>query len=241
MGKHALTRVPQTDPSSTRREQVRGGAKATIRPTRESAATASIIDRRGNPAQRFGFVMFAVTALVAALFVSPEPTAYATAMSAEWRPQAQSVEVSTTASAEVVRDGFTYTEPEPEPVVVAPTTGATSGGSGSGVAPVAGTPDPGSAKAIAADMVAARGWGTDQYDCLVSLWNKESGWNVYAHNASSGAYGIPQALPGGKMASAGGDWASNPATQITWGLGYISGRYGTPCGAWAKSQASGWY
>jgi hypothetical protein len=240
VGKHALTRVPQTDPSSTRRELVRGGAQATIRPERASAATASIIDRRGNPAQRFGFVMFAVTALVAALFVSPEPTAYATAMSAEWRPQAQSLEVSTLASAEVVRDEYTYSEPEPEPVPVAaaPVAGSSSG---SGVAPVAGTPDPGSAKSIAAEMVAARGWGTDQYDCLVSLWNKESGWNVYAHNASSGAYGIPQALPGNKMSSVGADWATNAATQITWGLGYISGRYGTPCGAWAKSQASGWY
>jgi len=64
---------------------------------------------------------------------------------------------------------------------------------------------------------------------------------VYSMNTSSGAYGIPQALPGSKMASAGADWATNPATQITWGLGYITGRYGTPCGAWNHSQATGWY
>lgn len=108
-------------------------------------------------------------------------------------------------------------------------------------APAAGVPDPGSAKAIAYDMVAARGWGAGEYDCLVSLWNKESGWNVYAHNVSSGAYGIPQSLPGSKMATAGADWATNPATQITWGLGYISGRYQTPCGAWNASLAKGWY
>lgn len=107
--------------------------------------------------------------------------------------------------------------------------------------PAAGVPDPGTAKAIAYDMVAARGWGVGEYDCLVSLWNKESGWNVYAHNASSGAYGIPQSLPGSKMASAGEDWATNPATQISWGLGYISGRYQTPCGAWNASLAKGWY
>jgi hypothetical protein len=75
----------------------------------------------------------------------------------------------------------------------------------------------------------------------VALWNKESHWNVYAHNVRSGAYGIPQALPGDKMATAGADWATNPATQITWGLGYIGGRYGTPCGAWGHSQAKGWY
>ena len=84
-------------------------------------------------------------------------------------------------------------------------------------------------------------WSSAEFDCLVALWNKESGWNVYAHNASSGAYGIPQSLPGSKMASAGSDWATNPRTQITWGLGYIEARYGTPCGAWATSQRIGWY
>lgn len=101
--------------------------------------------------------------------------------------------------------------------------------------------DPGSAQGIARQMLADRGWGDDQFSCLVSLWNKESGWRVNAHNPSSGAYGIPQSLPGNKMASAGADWQTNPATQIAWGLGYIGGRYGTPCGAWNKSQASGWY
>lgn len=110
-----------------------------------------------------------------------------------------------------------------------------------GTAPAAGTPDPGTAKAIALSMVTARGWNSTQYDCLVALWNKESGWNVYAHNKSSGAYGIPQSLPGSKMATAGADWATNPATQITWGLGYIQARYSDPCGAWAHSQRVGWY
>ncbi|WP_395640909.1 lytic transglycosylase domain-containing protein [Pseudolysinimonas sp.] len=108
-------------------------------------------------------------------------------------------------------------------------------------APAAGVPDPGSAQAIAYDMLLARGWDDSQYECLVALWNRESHWNVYAHNTSSGAYGIPQALPGDKMASAGADWQTNPATQITWGLGYISGRYGTPCGAWEHSERKGWY
>ena len=135
----------------------------------------------------------------------------------------------------VVRDGFTITKPPPPPPVVVVAEKAPS------AARAAGVPDPGSAKAIAYDMVMARGWGAGEYDCLVSLWNKESGWNINAHNASSGAHGIPQALPGSKMASAGADWQTNPATQITWGLGYISGRYGTPCGAWGTSQAKGWY
>jgi len=102
-------------------------------------------------------------------------------------------------------------------------------------------PDPGTAQAIAYEMVLARGWGDDQFACLRALWQKESGWRVNAYNASSGAYGIPQSLPGSKMASAGADWETNPATQITWGLGYISGRYGDPCGAWASSQSRGWY
>jgi hypothetical protein len=72
------------------------------------------------------------------------------------------------------------------------------------------------------------------------MWNRESGWRVNAANGS-GAYGIPQALPGSKMAAFGADWQTNPRTQIEWGLSYISGRYGTPCGAWSSWQAQGWY
>ncbi|KJL44942.1 hypothetical protein RR49_00093 [Microbacterium ginsengisoli] len=75
----------------------------------------------------------------------------------------------------------------------------------------------------------------------MSLWNRESGWRANALNPSSGAYGIPQALPGSKMATAGADWRTNGNTQINWGLAYISARYGSPCGAWAHSQATGWY
>lgn len=102
--------------------------------------------------------------------------------------------------------------------------------------------DPSGAQAIARDMMASQyGWGGDQFGCLVSLWDRESGWNVNAYNASSGATGIPQALPGSKMASAGGDWETNPATQISWGLGYIAGSYGTPCAAWDHSESVGWY
>ncbi|MDQ0647687.1 hypothetical protein QFZ53_001883 [Microbacterium natoriense] len=101
------------------------------------------------------------------------------------------------------------------------------------------TPD--GARAAARDMAASRyGWGDDQFQCLNSLWNKESSWNYQAYNPS-GATGIPQALPGSKMASAGGDWATNAATQIAWGLGYISSVYGTPCSAWGHSQATNWY
>ena len=99
----------------------------------------------------------------------------------------------------------------------------------------------GSPQQIAMGMLASYGWSSSQFSCLDSLWNQESGWNVYASNPTSGAYGIPQALPGSKMASAGPDWQSDAATQIRWGLGYIQGLYGSPCGAWAHEQADGWY
>lgn len=96
-------------------------------------------------------------------------------------------------------------------------------------------------KAIARTMVAKRGWTKAQYRCLVKLWARESGWNHRAANGSSGAYGIPQALPGSKMAAKGRDWRTNPRTQIRWGLGYIKQRYGTPCGAWAHFRSRHWY
>jgi hypothetical protein len=85
------------------------------------------------------------------------------------------------------------------------------------------------------------GFKIDQFPCLDKLWKKESGWNPRASNSSSGAYGIPQALPGSKMASVASDWKTNAATQIKWGLGYIEGRYDNPCGAWAHSESTGSY
>lgn len=98
------------------------------------------------------------------------------------------------------------------------------------------------AKATAQQLMASQyGWGGDQFSCLNSLWNKESGWNYQAYNADGGATGIPQALPGSKMASAGADWQTSAATQIAWGLGYISSVYGSPCSAWGHSQAMNWY
>ena len=101
--------------------------------------------------------------------------------------------------------------------------------------------DPGSARAIGKALAAERGWGDDQFVCLDKLWTKESNWRWNAENPSSGAYGIPQSLPGSKMATAGADWQTNPTTQIQWGLGYIAGRYGTPCNAWNHSMEKGWY
>jgi hypothetical protein len=96
------------------------------------------------------------------------------------------------------------------------------------------------AKRIAAQMFKRYGWGENQMQSLINLWNRESGWRTTAANPS-GAYGIPQALPGGKMASAGPNWQNDATTQIRWGLGYIAGRYGSPNAAWAHSQATSWY
>jgi hypothetical protein len=181
---------------------------------------------------------------IASAAVIAAPAQLRTAPSQSYSPH------GTYATASISRDAYGVTKPvvQVAPTVVATTTTTTSTttssssttASSTSAAPAAGTPDPGSAQAIAQTMVAARGWDTSQYNCLVSLWNRESGWNVYAYNPS-GAYGIPQALPGSKMATAGADWQTNPATQITWGLNYITGSYGTPCGAWAHSQADNWY
>ena len=85
------------------------------------------------------------------------------------------------------------------------------------------------------------GYGEDQYSCFNNIIMRESMWNVHASNPSSGAYGIPQALPGSKMASVGSDWRTNPATQIIWGIGYMKDRYGSPCAAWTFKRGHGWY
>jgi hypothetical protein len=107
-------------------------------------------------------------------------------------------------------------------------------------AAAANTPD--GARATARELAESQyGWGESQFQCLDRLWQKESGWSYTAYNASSGATGIPQSLPGSKMATAGADWQTNATTQVTWGLGYIASAYGTPCSAWSHSQSVNWY
>jgi hypothetical protein len=98
----------------------------------------------------------------------------------------------------------------------------------------------GSPQQIAKAMLGSFGWSSSQFACLDPLWAHESGWSVTAENPS-GAYGIPQALPGSKMASAGPNWQTSAATQIKWGLEYIKNTYGSPCAAWAHEEATGWY
>ena len=134
-----------------------------------------------------------------------------------------------------------------EAAAAAAAAAAAGDGGGGGGAGDSGAPPPGvvvdraGAKAYAASRLPSFGWGSDQFRCLDLLWTRESGWRADAYNASSGAYGIPQSLPGSKMASAGADWRTNAATQVNWGLGYIAARYGSPCGAWAHSEATNWY
>ncbi len=174
------------------------------------------------------FAFSAAFSLVAVLLVHPNPVVYSNAAMApdDWNDRpVQELAVGAEHSQTFERDSYQVTKIVPPRIA----------------APAAGTPDPGTAQAIARDMVAARGWGAEQYDCLYALWMKESNWNVYAMNKSSGAYGIPQSLPGSKMATVGSDWQTNPVTQITWGLGYITARYGNPCGAWDHSKAKNWY
>lgn len=189
---------------------------------------------------RWSLSAFAFVATVSIVLVSIADTStssVALEATAPAKTAVASQEFTASAAHQVTAELATYDvkapPPPPPPPVEQPA--ARAG------APAAGTPDPGSAKAIAAELVSARGWGTEQYDCLVALWQKESGWNVFAYNESSGAYGIPQSLPGSKMATVGADWETNPATQITWGLNYIQDRYGNPCGAYASSQSRGWY
>jgi hypothetical protein len=102
--------------------------------------------------------------------------------------------------------------------------------------------DPARDQATAQSLMPSFGFSvSSQWSCLDDLWQQESSWNYTAENASSGAYGIPQSLPGSRMASVAPDWQTDPATQIKWGLEYIQGRYGTPCAAWATEESAGSY
>jgi hypothetical protein len=128
----------------------------------------------------------------------------------------------------------------PKISTVPPPSSVSQGGGGTPLVPSGPPPNPSSAQGIAYNLLASFGFSTSQFGCLNDIWTRESGWRYNAENAS-GAYGIPQALPGSKMATYGSDWQTNPATQIKWGLNYIKSRYGSPCQAWAVWQSQGWY
>ncbi|MFD3586286.1 aggregation-promoting factor C-terminal-like domain-containing protein [Streptomyces sp. NPDC001220] len=126
----------------------------------------------------------------------------------------------------------------PKKVLTAAAVAAATAGMALSAAPAqAATGSASSAQAIAHKMIP----DAAQFNAFSKIVSHESGWNPSATNGSSGAYGLVQALPGSKMASAGSDWKTNPATQIKWGLDYMNSRYGSPTAAWSFWQANGWY
>jgi len=235
MGRHAHDLAP------------RQPLTAAPRPVRR---TRSAFSRVAAPTIAFGaaaaFMLVNVVDPTSGAVANPQYQEYRTTVAQLARADAQSIAVPSAETAVVIEPGFqsVAAPPPPPPVEAAPAPGSGSGSkSTGGSAPSGGSiavPDPGSARGIARSILASQGMGDDQYSCLDYLWTKESGWRVNAYNPS-GAYGIPQALPGSKMASAGSDWQTNPATQITWGLGYIDSRYGSPCAAKAHSVLKNWY
>ncbi len=179
---------------------------------------------------------FSVRADPLALSVSGLPSSHPAAQLVQQR---QHIILMTAATKTFKVVGAPKVAKVPPPPVTPLAVGATGT---TGTAPTVPTapPDPGTAQSIAYKMLPSFGFSTSQYGCLNDIYTRESGWRYNAENAS-GAYGIPQALPGSKMASAGADWMTNPATQIKWGLGYIKAVYGTPCDAWSFWQAHSWY
>ncbi|MCS5718619.1 lytic transglycosylase domain-containing protein [Herbiconiux sp. CPCC 205763] len=209
------------------------------------------VGRRTTNLGRFSLQMLGLAAVTACAFVTvvaPNVGATATASSSfdgdfsEGQATAQTLSVNGTVSASVFRDAYGVTEaPKPVPVVIeAKADTGTSADTGCPDPDLA-VADPAGAQVVAAALAAERGWTGAQFDALVALWSRESGWRVNALNSSSCAYGIPQALPGKKMGDVAPDWQTNPATQITWGLNYIQGRYGDPIAALAHSDAEHWY
>lgn len=106
---------------------------------------------------------------------------------------------------------------------------------------VMGTTSTASAATATPQQIAKQMMPAAEFQCFSKIVEHESNWDHTASNPSSGAYGLVQALPGGKMASAGADWKTNPKTQIKWGLEYMNERYGSPCGAWNFWQTNHWY
>jgi hypothetical protein len=217
--------------------------------TQTSTRVRGVGRRTTNPA-RVSLQVVGLAAVTACLFVTvvaPNLGATANASASfqgeftESAAAAQTLAVTGAAATSVFRDSYGVTEapPPPPPVIEKASTGSSAD---TGCPdPNAAVADPAGAQVVAAALAAERGWTGAQFDALVALWSRESGWRVNALNSSSCAYGIPQALPGSKMGSIAPDWQTNPATQITWGLNYIQGRYGDPISALAHSDANHWY
>ncbi len=196
-----------------------------------AAKQSSLLPRVGARVVRAGWGFLAVSALSLVSVVDPYSGTLASAATFSiYDPSSkdpdQSYGLASTQTISFARGGFNIvTKGDVQPLFVEN----------------AELPSPGTSKEYALKTILDMGWESDQYSCLVILWERESNWRVNAKNKSSGAYGIPQSLPGSKMASEGADWMTNPKTQINWGLKYIKGRYGAPCGALAHSNKFNWY
>jgi hypothetical protein len=150
--------------------------------------------------------------------------------------------VAMTAASKTLSVASVPAHTDPDQIMAASQSSTSDEGGGTSIATLAAPANPTAAQQTAQQLMPSFGFSvSSQWSCLYSLWEQESTWNVYAENPASGAYGIPQSLPGDKMASVGADWQTDAATQIKWGLGYISQIYGTPCGAWAHEKADGFY
>lgn len=204
---------------------------------RKAAPVAVPVRRRSRG--RFVLSVFAILASAGiALVTVTDP--YAGATAAAFYRQPAMVQTSGVQRYQI-DGGYVLVDVEPDSYKVIEASDASDPATASGEDPASGvasyTTPVGVAQTYAAKLVASRGWAPSEFSCLVGLFNRESGWNTHASNAS-GAYGIPQALPGSKM---GPGWQNDYKVQISWGIGYVSSRYGSPCGAWAHSNAAGWY
>jgi hypothetical protein len=201
---------------------VTGAAVLLPGPARPAAGlTDAALARAGAPARPAGPGPSALSPAITSLKAAHARSEVAAALLAARQAAAQQAAAQQAAARRAAAQQAAARQQAPAPPVVPPVS-------------------PGSAQQIAMAMLGSYGWPGSQFSCLDDLWSRESGWSTTAENPS-GAYGIPQALPGSKMASAGPDWQTDAATQIRWGLGYIKGTYGSPCAAWSHEEATGWY
>lgn len=212
-------------------------ASATAHQKTLYAQLASLNDTTASLEKRYRQGVAAKAAYAAALAKKAADARAAAAAAAQQQEQAASGSSGSGASGSGSSSGDAGSSGSGGTPVSSGGSGGSSGGSlGSGV-----VDDPAGAQAYARGALPSYGWASSEMSCLVSLWNQESGWRTSALNVSSGAYGIPQALPAIKLSSAGLDWQTSYRTQITWGLGYIKSVYGSPCGAWSHEVAHNWY
>ncbi len=244
-----LARLPISHLRSLSRITTSHPGRRTAKKTNHRPQTSSLVRRYGLifPAAVMAAIMVIGVAVGARIF-APGSSTFSAVQAIEAVPGSHTMALLEAERAQLIgmttaaRTLTVVAKPElASPAQVAASNPGTRTGSGTGIVYVTSTPpNPSTAQSIAHSMMANFGFSPQTFGCLVDLWNRTSGWMYDAENVS-GAYGIPQALPGSRMASAGLDWQTNPTTQIRWGLSYIKGTYGNPCNAWAFEEANGYY